>query len=357
MLRQLARLGRRLPAAGPRALAVAVYASADDELLAAADQGFEGVACVDDGARALVLYCDLWLRTGEPWARDWATGLLDFVLWMQEADGSFVNFIVDWSGRKNRDGTTSRPGPPSFWQARAVRGLARASIVLEERRAADGFRRGLQHLRGHAPSDQRATHALGLIDLLRVGRGADLRPLLASWCDEITSVRRGGVLLNHESESEPHLWGHLQEGVLAEAASILGRPGLLAIARRSADEFLRPIVLSSFDRPTVLPYEVACVIYDFERLAAATGDAAYAELAERARAWFHGRNSARAPVYDAARGRVADGIDDGRVSQNSGAEANIVGAQALIEEVVARRWDQRDVLTAARYVTERAASD
>ena len=37
-----------------------------------------------------------------------------------------------------------------------------------------------------------------------------------------------------------------------------------------------------------------------------------------------------------ARKRVSDGIDDGRVNPHSGAEANIVGAQALLPDVASR---------------------
>ena len=55
MLRQLARLTRPIPSAGPGALAVAVYADGSDETVAARESGFEGVACVDDAARLLGL--------------------------------------------------------------------------------------------------------------------------------------------------------------------------------------------------------------------------------------------------------------------------------------------------------------
>jgi hypothetical protein len=81
------------------------------------------------------------------------------------------------------------------------------------------------------------------------------------------------------------------------------------------------------------------------RLAKASGDAKYAVLADQAREWFHGRNPAGAPIYDRRVGRVADGIDDGRVSLNSGAESNIVGAQALLGEVkiLARVLSVREV--------------
>jgi hypothetical protein len=39
-------------------------------------------------------------------------------------------------------------------------------------------------------------------------------------------------------------------------------------------------------------------------------------------------------VYDRDAGRVHDGIDDGVLNPHSGAESNIVGAQALIDDVI-----------------------
>jgi hypothetical protein len=44
---------------------------------------------------------------------------------------------------------------------------------------------------------------------------------------------------------------------------------------------------------------------------------------------------AKAPTYDTERGRVADGIDEDRVSDNSGAESNISGAEALLDRAIA----------------------
>jgi hypothetical protein len=43
---------------------------------------------------------------------------------------------------------------------------------------------------------------------------------------------------------------------------------------------------------------------------------------------------------------VADGLDEGRVSGNSGAEANIVGAEALFDDVVATAASHRAELVA-----------
>jgi hypothetical protein len=71
-------------------------------------------------------------------------------------------------------------------------------------------------------------------------------------------------------------------------------------------------------------------------LAIVTKDPEYEDLATLARRWFHGRNPASEPVYDATLGLVADGIDHGRISTNSGAESNIEGAIALLDETIER---------------------
>jgi len=46
------------------------------------------------------------------------------------------------------------------------------------------------------------------------------------------------------------------------------------------------------------------------------------------------KNTAGSAVYDRERGRVADGIDGTRVSDNSGAESNIVAAEVLLDEAI-----------------------
>src|SRR4029079_4456055 len=64
LLRHLAALTRPIPVAGPRALAVAVYSDARGEQTEARESGVEGVACVDDAARAGALLYRLWAATG-----------------------------------------------------------------------------------------------------------------------------------------------------------------------------------------------------------------------------------------------------------------------------------------------------
>src|SRR6202171_5453433 len=63
-----------------------------------ARDGFEGIASVDDAARAAVAYLRRYEVTGDTTARDEALGLLGFVASMEQGDGEFVHFI-DSSGR------------------------------------------------------------------------------------------------------------------------------------------------------------------------------------------------------------------------------------------------------------------
>jgi hypothetical protein len=191
--------------------------------------------------------------------------------------------------------------------------------------------RGLDHaVTKPAPPDVRALHVLTARRLIMDANVHTLVPAIRHWVHELASCRDGDVLKNADAEQgKPHLWAHIQEGVLAWSATLLDEPHLIDVAVASADALLVPAAADGFAGSGVTPYDVACAVYSFDRLLDATGDERWADLARDARAWFDGRNSAGVPVYDRRRGRVADGIDEGRVSENSGAEANIVAAEAL----------------------------
>jgi hypothetical protein len=351
VLRQIARLARPVPFAGPAALAIAVYSDALNQPLHAEQAGYEGVACVDDAARALELYCDLWKASAAPWARRWCEGLLDFVLAMQGADGRWLNFILDWEGAPNHQARTSVAGG-GFWQARALLAVARAGQVFDDNaRIEDSLNRGLPHVieATDVPSDVRALHIRTALTLLEGGDHPGLIDEVALWSDEVAACRDGDRLMNSPDErGVPHLWGHIQEGVLADAGVRLGRPDLVTTACRSADLVFRTVVMSGFDLEQTQAYDVASAVYVLTRVAAVTGTPAYAALAGMARSWFDRRNAAGQPVYDRRAGRVSDGVDGRQVSDNSGAEANILGAQALFEDTVklAKRLSAREALPA-----------
>lgn len=330
MLSRIRDLARTVAIGDRGAIALAIYADEAGEHFAAQESGIEGVACIDDAARALVLWSDLWARTHAPVARAWIDGLLAFCRWMQQDDGRFVNFIFDWNGVRNSDGITSRADGASFWHARGARAMAKVWQVFGDEQARADYQRARTSFdHGAVGADARSVQVLAALD------AGDDPTDISRWCDDIASQRIGDVLLDAHDATEPHLWGHIQEGVLATAGVALERPELIEVARRSADAYVVPVIQGGFALPTVQPYGAASVAFGMARLADVTGDARYAAAAKDARAWFDGRNPAGRPVYDRVAGRVADGVDGPDLNPHSGAESNVLGAQALFDDVAA----------------------
>src|SRR5438046_460174 len=236
----------------------------------------------------------------------------------------------------------SRRSSPRWRLAEAAcRADATAACSRAARPGPGGLLRcGWRALRG---SQGRRIAAPSLLAVLKRAPAPRLTRRLAAWCDEMAACQRGGMLMNSPDEhGRPHLWGHVQEGVLADASVVLDRPDLLTVAVNSAEAVFPEVIESGFDLPHVHSYEVQSAVFVMDRLAAVTGQPRYAEMGRTARSWFDGRNPAGAAVFDRAAGRVADGLDDGRVSDRSGAEANITACLALQGDpgvlAMARSW-------------------
>jgi hypothetical protein len=334
----LRRLTQPVSRAGPAAFAIAVYAApkrsdstAPPVPRGAREQGVEGVACIDDAARAIVLYCELWRRWRRPSARLAAQRLLRFMAHMQADDGRFSNFILDWTGRRNRVGPTSYPGGPP-WQARAMHALACAVATFGVDEWDERYRRGLPWIDAPIPYlDVRAVCVLAALEHWRGTRDSASADRAITWSQDIAACALDDVLPDAAGLRPIHLWGHLQEAALADTGRTLSQPDLVERARASAELVLLPATDAGFDFPRVLPFDVSCTVAGLAAVARATRDERYATAAACGRLWFHGRNTASQPVYDPRLGLVYDGIDHGQVSRNSGAESNIEGALALLD--------------------------
>ncbi len=291
---------------------------------------------MDDTARAVDLLAQVWQATRLEPIRAWACGLLDFVLWMHQGDGLWLNFVSDWSGRLNAGGITSAGGI-NFWQARALSAAVSGVTILGEERARPFAVAGFSAARaGPVPPDVRSLHVLALERWQAGGNEHTALSDLDRWAAEIAAVRRGAMLMNSPAErGHPHFWGHLQEAALVAASRMLPRPDLIEVAEASAMAVFESAIESGFEFPRTQPYDVQTAICVMDALATATGKRRYGELAGLGRAWFSGRNPARAALYDRVNGRIADGIDGAVVSGNSGAESNVAGGLALLDEAVA----------------------
>ncbi len=269
-----------------------------------------------------------------------AKGYLAFVVGMQEDDGRFSNFILDWSGRRNRTGPTSVAGG-EWWTARALAALASGYATFGNPEYAGAFRRGLDSLQLHGLGAGAAAQAiLALSRFWRATGEPGLLPRIDGLVDVVAARRDGMALIDDSEANRMHLWSRYLEVALVEAGNVLVRPALGDLARKSADAVLVPAARQlAWDVP-VLPSEAGCTARVLLYLSRFCRNRAYQDLAQRAAAWFVGANAAREPVYDRAEQRFYDGVDAGPVrSRNAGAESNVEGALTL---TLLSRLDMKD---------------
>lgn len=337
-LAHLTRLCR--PVGGPdaRSIAPAVYSRLGSDgrlvLVPASESGFEGVACVDDAARMLVLLLAM-VRDRHPASLMGVTphrlteGLLRFVQMMQLPSGRFVNFVLDWEGTRNVSGPTSGTGG-LWWTGRALRSLAWASGLLRTATAEAAFRRGLATVEFTRRWDEESGVIWAVLDFEELHqRAAGLH--VRSWVDQLVASAAGSPLPDRPGASSSHLWGRSLELVVARAGAAYGERRWLSSARESCHLWLRPLAASGFaSRATTLPYEVASTERNLRVVARLTGDKELEQAAGLCIEWFWGRNPAGVPMVDHETGRTSDGLDGVRPNRNSGAEANIEALSVLV---------------------------
>jgi multiple sugar transport system substrate-binding protein len=342
---------------------VALYAEAPDYRPSGSPDrdGSEGIACVDDAARAAIVYLRAYEESGDARDRDEAQGLLRFVAAMEQGDGEFLNFI-DAQGRPNRDAPSSRKSM-SYWGARGVWALAEGVRVfgrLDPDRAKElrgpldrGVLRiarevdGGRLIGGSATATSEAL--LGLLTLQQV-EPSPARAALAARTAELLVPLAGG------SSTEPpwgarvdrpgvawHAWGARSTAALATAAVVLARPDLLVAARKEADASWSRFILAGQVPSEIAPdgaaklfpqiaYGVSPIVDGYLALAEATGERKYAALAGLTSAWLLGANPAGVAMYDERNGRTFDGIDGPsptQVNRNAGAESTVESLLAL----------------------------
>lgn len=101
------------------------------------DDADEGIACVDDVARAAVVYLNHYEQTKDKTSLEKAKKALNFVMYMQADDGEFYNFIFD-DYSINTDGSTSKKSF-DWWAARAMWSIGLEQIKLFNNRKAHHY--------------------------------------------------------------------------------------------------------------------------------------------------------------------------------------------------------------------------
>lgn len=308
----------------------------------AADSGMEGLACVDDVARAIVLASQLAERTGDGDAADLARRWLTFLAYMRMPDGRYTNFVLNRAGHRNLDGATSYPGG-AWWTARALWALATVFRVFGDDAALAAIE-GTPLPIADAPDDLKVASVLSLAgcEILRAPAPAAVRDRwrarVRGWCDALVAASAGLPYVPDVPGTRPvALWGYHQLHALAGAATALDDAAYLACAERTVEGLVRPVLEGGFyyrypdDRAAQCAYCVSPMVQGLAALYRGTGRDEYRALALRAGEWFYGANDAGAVMYDPESGRCFDGLTGGDVSPNCGAESSIEAGLAEVE--------------------------
>lgn len=340
------------------------------------DAAGEGIAAVDDVARAAIVYLWYYEQTGDARALEQARLCLEFVRYMQNDDGTFYNFVLDSRGTINTEGQTSYRSL-GWWAVRGLWALAegyRVFRTVDPAYAADlqasyqvtesalaaahsehyGEYNLVHGLRVPAwipngAADQASVALLALTAYYRAAPNPQTQALIEYIADGIAQYRLGDSLtypfgMHPVTTNAPgywHAWGSHQVHALAEAGAALGRQDWIASAAAGADTFLiRQLVFERIREIGVLPrrlnqiaYGTNMLVQGYMALYEATGDERYARLAGLAGSWYFGNNMAGVPMYDPETGRCFDGLlgpVEWRVNRNAGAESTIEALMSLL---------------------------
>ena len=316
-----------------------------------ADAPGEGVTCVDDVARAAVLYLRLFEISGMEQHYDRAKEALEFVLSMQDSDGDFYNFVFE-DGSINRNGPTSRKGG-NWWAARALWALAKGARVSQSldpefsMRLADAAQRCFREIisfeqdgliQGY--TDLSSVVLLGAAELYPMSNDA----LLGGFIKRCAAALKSKViqdkesifigLVDESSPSEPryfwHGWGSRQLEAMAVVGEILEDDSLIEI---SAESFKRNSILLINAGPL---YSISGYLQLFPQIAYAaesaistgfslyqlTGDEDIATITALLGSWFLGVNKLSQSMTG-ENGEGFDGLEFSHVNRNAGAESTI----------------------------------
>lgn len=372
----LQHLTERIELSGDSVDIVHIYANFPSyEWVDAKESGPEGIACVDDAARAAVVYLRHYelTKTSESLVR--AKELLKFVMKMQADDGEFYNFIFE-DHSINREGKTSFKSF-GWWAARGVwcmalgERLVKSSDPVFAKRLRNGIEQALPHIEllmkrygevkmanGYripqwllyeSAADASTELCLGLIEYYKSTQDTRVKSYIEKLAEGFVVMQDGDVAnqpfgLHRSWETVWHMWGNGQTQVLASAGKLLGKRKLIASAEQEAKGFFSRLLIQGFmkEMDVAVPerkIEYEQIAYGFRpiivgliRLYEATGKAEYLKMAGLAGSWFFGNNTLNQQMYDPSTGMCFDGLtDSATVNKNSGAESTIEALHSMIE--------------------------
>ena len=339
----------------------------------------EGIACLDDVARAAIFYSKYYKITNEKVYLRKVKLLTEFILFMQSRNGYFYNFIES-DYEINRTYKTSI-AQPDWWSWRAVwalsetyglfiktdaefanrigQSMGKVFSELEKKlplkkdfKIIDGIERPTW-LMSETGADQTSILILAIVNYLHFNLDMVLYDYLKDLCEGLVLMQMGDknnfpYYAFMSWENLWHAYGNTQAYALLKAYEITQNETYKNKALLEIDHFYpyllnekflnyftvkkdkRKFVKNEYMKFAQIAYGISPMIFASIEAAIITGKKSYTELAGKISMWFFGKNAAGHIMYDSKSGVCYDGINDEKdVNKNSGAESTIEALLSL----------------------------
>ncbi len=341
----------------------------------------EGIACVDDAARAAVFYLKYYQYKNDNQSLRKAKNLLKFLLFMQAENGYFYNFI--WPNHAINKTFKTSVAEPNWWSWRAVWALMEGYEILKQSdkefaseildkveltvnktlkdipqklitKEIKGFKRPTW-LPIETASDQGALMLLGLTEYYKNTGKKEIYKYCENLADGIILMQEGdkniypyGAILSWENVW--HGWGNLQSYSLLKFYENSKYEPAKSAALKEIDNFYKYLMDKNyfseitFDKTDnkILPLEtkqfsqiayiIRPMVYASLEANNITKDEKYSVIAGEFANWFFGKNITNKQMYFPQTGICYDGINSKEeVNKNSGAESTIEALLSLLD--------------------------
>lgn len=354
-----------------------IYSEAPDYRLV--DDSDEGFTCIDDVARAILVYKRNKNFSTDTVSQNKVFSLLQFILEMQSDNGYFYNFLFR-DNTINRTGETSK-NTPGWWSWRALQTLTELHPEIKKTDAVFAKKIEIaiskiivniksdlaqlplskknvtgievpQWLPAGSATDQAAIIILALIDYSAMLEDPEINKFIRKLADGIVMMQHGNEKeFPHSAflswENVWHAYGCDQAYALLKAGTFLNDSSYVQKALKEVDNFypwlLKNGMKASFSvkkgneiipfdeqKFSQIAYGIRPMIFAATEAFDLTGQQKYADMAGHLASWFFGTNVANEIMYDKNTGRCYDGIiSEHKLNTNSGAESTIECLLAL----------------------------
>ncbi len=325
----------------------------------------EGIACVDDVARAAIFYFRYFQQTSNNIYLQKGKRLIQFMLNLQAENGYYYNFIkADLIINKSR---INSQAIPNWWTWRALWAISEAMIISKE--SDPSYFNMLLHeydfslksfikegsfgeIISNLASDQASVLLMALTNYYTLSTDTTVEIYLNQLAQTIISTQKG------DENSFPyyafmswrnswHGWGNTQAYSLLKAGQALNDKRMIEAAANEV-EYFYPYLLSkkhfksfileinehdsTFEPFEQIAYAIRPMVWAALELFKINGDKKYAKQAGKLAAWLVGENVTQKPIYSEETGRCYDGINSAtKINLNSGAESTIEALLTIIE--------------------------